>query len=104
MRSSFTPVCRPASLSLHGIPPRSQPGLRACPWPSTPLRGPLPVQVLVDTPLAPYFSENLTSEDLDEMNIEVGGRWVRAPPARCWGAWAWRTVHRGRPRHHAALV
>ncbi|KAI3431669.1 hypothetical protein D9Q98_004716 [Chlorella vulgaris] len=27
--------------------------------------------VLVDTPLAPYFSENLTSEDLDEMNIEV---------------------------------
>ena len=31
--------------------------------------------VLVDTPLAPYFSDNLTSEDLDEMNIEVGG-WV----------------------------
>ena len=29
--------------------------------------------VLVDTPLAPYFSQNLTSEDLDEMNIEVGG-------------------------------
>lgn len=28
--------------------------------------------VLVDTPLAPYFSENLTHEDLDEMNIEVG--------------------------------
>ncbi|KAL6769091.1 ATPVD1 [Auxenochlorella protothecoides x Auxenochlorella symbiontica] len=27
--------------------------------------------VLVDTPLAPYFSEHLTSEDLDEMNIEV---------------------------------
>jgi hypothetical protein len=27
--------------------------------------------VLVDTPLAPYFSENLTHEDLDEMNIEV---------------------------------
>jgi hypothetical protein len=27
--------------------------------------------VLVDTPLAPYFSDNLTSEDLDEMNIEV---------------------------------
>lgn len=27
--------------------------------------------VLVDTPLAPYFSENISSEDLDEMNIEV---------------------------------
>ncbi|CAG9464480.1 unnamed protein product [Pedinophyceae sp. YPF-701] len=27
--------------------------------------------VLVDTPLAPYFSECLTSDDLDEMNIEV---------------------------------
>ncbi|KAK9868036.1 hypothetical protein WJX84_007460 [Apatococcus fuscideae] len=27
--------------------------------------------VLVDTPLAPYFSSNLTSEDLDEMNIEI---------------------------------
>ena len=25
----------------------------------------------MDTPLAPYFSDNLTSEDLDEMNIEV---------------------------------
>lgn len=31
--------------------------------------------VLVDTPLAPYFSENLTSEDLDEMNIEVSWQW-----------------------------
>lgn len=30
--------------------------------------------VLVDTPLAPYFSENLTHEDLDEMNIEVGAQ------------------------------
>ena len=29
--------------------------------------------VLVDTPLAPYFSDTLTSEDLDEMNIEVCG-------------------------------
>ena len=27
--------------------------------------------VLVDTPLAPYFSENLSHEDLDEMNIEI---------------------------------
>ncbi len=27
--------------------------------------------MLVDTPLAPYFSENLTHEDLDEMNIEI---------------------------------
>ncbi len=27
--------------------------------------------VLVDTPLAPYFSENLTHEDLDDMNIEI---------------------------------
>lgn len=27
--------------------------------------------VLVDTPLAPYFSDKLTSDDLDEMNIEV---------------------------------
>lgn len=27
--------------------------------------------VLVDTPLAPYFSDNLTHEDLDEMNIEI---------------------------------
>ncbi|CAN6969970.1 unnamed protein product [Brassica rapa subsp. trilocularis] len=27
--------------------------------------------VLVDTPLAPYFSECLTSEDLDDMNIEI---------------------------------
>jgi len=27
--------------------------------------------VLVDTPLAPYFSENLASEDLDEMNVEI---------------------------------
>lgn len=25
----------------------------------------------MDTPLAPYFSENLASEDLDEMNIEI---------------------------------
>jgi hypothetical protein len=35
--------------------------------------------VLVDTPLAPYFSENLTHEDLDEMNIEVSvgrSRWT----------------------------
>lgn len=27
--------------------------------------------VLVDTPLAPYFSDNLSYEDLDEMNIEI---------------------------------
>lgn len=27
--------------------------------------------VLIDTPLAPYFSVNLTSEDLDEMNVEI---------------------------------
>lgn len=27
--------------------------------------------VLVDTPLAPYFSENLSSEDLDEINVEI---------------------------------
>lgn len=27
--------------------------------------------VLVDTPLAPYFSMNLTHEDLDEMNVEI---------------------------------
>jgi V-type H+-transporting ATPase subunit d len=27
--------------------------------------------VLVDTPLAEYFSECLSSEDLDEMNIEI---------------------------------
>ncbi|CAL5218444.1 g125 [Coccomyxa viridis] len=27
--------------------------------------------VLVDTPLAPYFSESLSAEDLDEMNIEI---------------------------------
>jgi V-type H+-transporting ATPase subunit d len=27
--------------------------------------------VLVDTPLAPYFAQELTSEDLDEMNIEI---------------------------------
>ncbi|KAL3702308.1 hypothetical protein R1sor_020330 [Riccia sorocarpa] len=27
--------------------------------------------VLIDTPLAPYFSECLTSEDLDDMNIEI---------------------------------
>eukprot|EP00210_Caulerpa_lentillifera_P002240 g2152.t1 len=27
--------------------------------------------VLVDTPLAPYFSMTLTSEDLDEMNVEI---------------------------------
>ena len=27
--------------------------------------------VLIDTPLAKYFSENLSSEDLDEMNIEI---------------------------------
>ena len=25
----------------------------------------------MDTPLAPYFAETLTSEDLDEMNIEI---------------------------------
>jgi vacuolar-type H+-ATPase subunit C/Vma6 len=25
----------------------------------------------VDTPLAPYFSECITSEDLDDMNIEI---------------------------------
>lgn len=36
--------------------------------------------VLVDTPLAPYFSENLTHEDLDEMNIEImrNTLWVAA--------------------------
>ena len=39
----------------------------------------------VDTPLAPYFSDNLTSEDLDEMNIEVRG-WVWV----CgWGRGSW---------------
>lgn len=27
--------------------------------------------VLIDTPLAPYFSMNFTSEDLDEMNVEI---------------------------------
>ena len=27
--------------------------------------------VLVDTPLAPYFSDHLSAEDLDEMNVEV---------------------------------
>ena len=27
--------------------------------------------VLVDTPLAPYFADTLSSEDLDEMNIEI---------------------------------
>ena len=27
--------------------------------------------VLVDTPLAPYFCDNLSHEDLDEMNIEI---------------------------------
>jgi V-type H+-transporting ATPase subunit d len=27
--------------------------------------------VLVDTPLAPYFSETISSEDLDEMNVEI---------------------------------
>ena len=27
--------------------------------------------VLIDTPLAKYFSENLSSEDLDEMNVEI---------------------------------
>lgn len=27
--------------------------------------------VLVDTPLAPYFSGCVSSEDLDEMNVEV---------------------------------
>ena len=27
--------------------------------------------VLIDTPLAPYFSDNLSSDDLDEMNIEI---------------------------------
>ena len=27
--------------------------------------------VLVDTPLAPYFSECISSEDLDEMNVEI---------------------------------
>lgn len=27
--------------------------------------------VLVDSPLAPYFSLTLTSEDLDEMNVEI---------------------------------
>ena len=27
--------------------------------------------VIVDTPLAPYFHECLSEEDLDEMNIEI---------------------------------
>ena len=27
--------------------------------------------VLVDPPLAPYFSECISSEDLDEMNVEI---------------------------------
>lgn len=51
----------------------------------------------VDTPLAPYFSDNLTSEDLDEMNIEVslmggwvgglqqGARWADV----CWAGQSW---------------
>jgi hypothetical protein len=43
--------------------------------------------VLVDTPLAPYFSDNLTSEDLDEMNIEVGG-WVGGWVGGRVGEWA----------------
>lgn len=39
----------------------------------------------MDTPLAPYFSDNLTSEDLDEMNIEVGSRlW-----GRLWWVGGW---------------
>lgn len=40
--------------------------------------------VLVDTPLAPYFSENLTHEDLDEMNIEVCGAWQALVCSRVW--------------------
>lgn len=45
--------------------------------------------VLVDTPLAPYFADTLTSEDLDEMNIEIlrntlykvgSGRFALGPP------------------------
>ena len=27
--------------------------------------------VLIDTPLAPYFSDSITSDDLDEMNMEI---------------------------------
>lgn len=27
--------------------------------------------VLVDTPLGKYFSENVSSDDLDEMNVEI---------------------------------
>lgn len=27
--------------------------------------------VLIDTPLAPYFSDSLSAEDLDEMNVEI---------------------------------
>lgn len=53
---------------------------RAC-GQAKPLFEPAPspgLQVLVDTPLAPYFSDNLTSEDLDEMNIEVGVVWCSA--------------------------
>ena len=44
-------------------------------------------QVLVDTPLAPYFSDNLTSEDLDEMNIEVRAGLVHLAAAVLFSAW-----------------
>lgn len=27
--------------------------------------------MLIDTPLAPYFSDSLSAEDLDEMNVEI---------------------------------
>lgn len=49
--------------------------------------------VLVDTPLAPYFSDNLTHEDLDEMNIEVRGqgtvRHIPQTPAKSYAAVAY---------------
>lgn len=55
--------------------------------------------VLVDTPIAPYFSKNLTHEDLDDLNIEVGraamkGFWARrdciASCIRVVGRGSWR--------------
>lgn len=56
--------------------------------PTHPARPPPPPPSLpqVDTPLAPYFSDNLTSEDLDEMNIEVGGGGGSCGSSERWNA------------------
>ena len=116
---------RPSRL---GDPPAAGATAHCGPWPTAAAAAPTPpcppashaacraaLQVLVDTPLAPYFSDNLTSEDLDEMNIEVGGRGGGDRGLLCvfvcveklhkaWASCAWEVCRRARPAAAAAAI